>query len=407
MLGFPYSGSTYSRLLLAFLLTTWAFSLFFILPLLEDAGHVIEAFFDPGLTVHIAGPWCDFAMFWSVGQMQAAGHLHDVYKLQSMIGWEALNPANQHLQLPWFYPPPSLLLTSLIEYLPFFPAFFLWTVGIMLLSVTVLRLANLPRPVILVSIISPATLMATDFGQLAFLTGALMATGLLLAETNPRTAGGLLGALVYKPQAAILAPIIFVARRKWSGVGVGLLVSLGLCVLTTYAFGQSIWREFVVQGLPIARQLVIAPFPKQPPPIPSSDQFFGISVFWMFRSFGCNLVVSAALQALTAVAAALLCWRVWTIKQTNPVARAALTACLGLLTTPYCFVYDLSATSILFAALVWQERQLRTSDVLLFVWPMLGLAISLNAYLELAPIILAISAKRAWNSLQANSSVKA
>jgi hypothetical protein len=39
-------------------------------------------------------------------------------------------------------------------------------------------------------------------------------------------------------------------------------------------------------------------------------------------------------------------------------------------------------------------------DVLLWVWPVLGLIISRHFYLELAPVVLAAAARRAWIAMR-------
>jgi hypothetical protein len=89
----------------------------------------------------------------------------------------------------------------------------------------------------------------------------------------------------------------------------------------------------------------------------------------------------------------------WRREGTDPIARMMLTACLGLLMTPYGYIYDLSVTSIAVAALAFQERRLVLEDVLLFGWPVLGLVIALKFYVELAPVILCLAAWRAARAL--------
>jgi hypothetical protein len=118
----------------------------------------------------------------------------------------------------------------------------------------------------------------------------------------------------------------------------------------------------------------------------------------MFRSFGFSYAVSAVLQAVVTVGAGLLCWLVWRRSEGETHARVALTTCLAVLATPYGFLYDLCGVSIAFAALAYKERRLLLSDVVLWIWPVLGLIIALNAYLELTPLVLCLSARRAWRA---------
>jgi hypothetical protein len=351
-----------ARLSWVLLVSLWVAALGFVVPLGRDAWNLAGA---GTAVVDVSGP-CDFVAFWAVGRMAGAGRAADVFTLGRVFAAEDSNPAGGGLHLPWYYLPPGLLLPYAVHWLPFYAAFLVWELGLLLLAVAVLRAASLPWPVILAGAASPAALLNADLGQLGFLTASLITAGILLADRKPVFAGRLFGALIFKPQAALLTPIILLARRKISGLAAGAIVTFGLCGLTFAVFGGEVWQNYAAQAVPLSRFVLDLPFPDHPPPIISSSEFYGISVFWMLRSFGAGVQFSMILQALVSAAAAVLCWRIWRRDEAEPYARLAATLCLGLLATPYGYLYDLCGAALAFAALAYRERRLVLTDVL--VW---------------------------------------
>jgi len=381
-----------SRIAVLMLIGLWGTSFGLAVPLGKEI-------FARGAPAQLAGP-CDFTMFWTVGRMANAGQAADIFTPKKILSAEAF-AENPHIRLLWFYPPPALLLVAPAAHVaPFFRALFLWIAGLAILSVLILRRAGLGWGVIAAALLSPAGLMNADLGQLGMLTGALTVAGLLLVDQRPALAGGLFGALVFKPQAAMLVPVLMLARGHWRGIATGLAVALGLCGLTFVLYGPMVWHNFIMQGLPFSHFVLIQHFPRHPPPVDNSNEFYGVSVFWMCRSFGWSVRLSSLAQTLAGLGAVAVCWRAWRRPTKNPIARMALTVCLGLFMTPYGYLYDLGGTSIAMAALAFQERRLVLTDALLFGWPVLGLVIALKFYLELAPVMLCLAAWRAARAMR-------
>ncbi len=390
-----------SRLSVLILVVLWATSLGLVLPLARDIHQTSAALIArSAVPVQLAGP-CDFTMFWAAGRMANTGQAADIFTPQKILGQEAAIPENAHIRLLWFYPPPALLLVAPAAHVaPFFRALFLWIAALMILSVLILRGVGLGWRVIAVAALSPAGLMNADLGQLGMFTGALTVAGLLLADRRPALAGGLFGALAFKPQAAMLAPVLLLAQGRWRGLASGFAVALALCGLSLALYGPAVWHNFLGPGLKYSHFVLIQPFPRHPPPVDNSNEFYGVSVFWMCRSFGWSVRLSGLVQSAAALGAVAVCWWAWRRKNADPIARMALTTCLGLLMTPYGYLYDLGGTSIAVAALALQERRLVLTDVLLFGWPVLGLVIALNFYTELAPVILVLTCWRAARAMR-------
>lgn len=386
---------TISRTSLALLFSLWLASFSFVQPLAQDIWNFGRAEWASGrVDTRVQGP-CDFVAFWSAGQLAGNGHAEDAYLPGSILNAERANPAAHGLRLLWYYPPPALLLALPVQGLPFFPAFLFWDTGLLLLSALILRLAEVPVPVIAAAALSPAALLNADLGQIGLLTGSLLVAGLLLLDRHPLASGGLLGTLLIKPQIVILAPVIVLASRAWPATAAAVVTVMGLCAFTTWLLGYAVWPAFLAHSPASTHYILDQAFPRHPPPAPGSDEFYGTSVFWMLRSFRLDPAWSYAGQAVAALAAILACWRAWRQPDTDRIALTALTVCLGFLVTPYGYLYDYSAVCIAFAALCWRQRRVTFTDVLVFTWPLLSLIIGFHFFLELTPIILCLGACRA------------
>lgn len=387
----------FSRLPLILLLALWSSAFLYLVPIGLDIMRAGAA--QGSAQARLFGP-CDFTVFWAVGRMAALGQISQVYHFASQLAWENANPHASGVDTLWFYPPPALLFSRLAACMAFLPAFAVWNISLLVASLALLRLAGVPWPVVAAVAICPAALLNFNRGQFGLFTAALMFSGLALSGRRPAAAGLCFGALVFKPQAALLAPVVVLAGRNWRGLGAAACLAGLLCLLSALLFGTGLWRDFFAHGLPLSRLILTAPFPRHLPPVTGSDEFYGISFFWMFRSFGWSLTACSTAQGLVTLGAAAACWHIWARAAANPVARLAVTACLSVAASPYGFMYDLCTPSIALAWLVFQERRVTLSDALLWIWPVLGVIISEDVFLELAPLVLCLSAWRAARSLQ-------
>jgi hypothetical protein len=344
------------------------------------------------------GP-CDFVILWAVGRIIASGGVATIYDFARTIAWQQQNMPAGTVLLPWQYPPPTLLLLPMVQRLSFFTAFVAWDIGMILASMMLLRIVKLPWIVILVSCFSPAALLSLGLGQFGLFSGCSLVAAIVAAVTRPKLSGALFAFLVIKPQAGLVAPIMLLAQRNGIAMIAGLLAAAALCAISAFVFGTDVWVTFFHDGGVVSKAMLRQPFPSGPPPQRSSFEYYGISTLWMLRSLNVGFVPSAAAQAAVAVAAIIATYKAWRINVAQPIARVALTTCLAVLLTPYGYLYDLCGCSAAIAALAWQERRLLLADVLLWTWPVLGLIISLHLHLELAPIILAVAARRAWKAM--------
>ena len=337
-------------------------------------------------------PQCDFSMFWPSGLLARAHQFAALYQSAPFLAFrqDVFTPATQRID--WIYPPPTLLLTMPVSALPFDAAFLVWTALLTLAGLLCLRWARLSWPVIVCVLLCPAALWNYECGQISLLTACLLAAGLLRMGDAPGRAGALLGLLVIKPQLALLLGAAMLATRNWRVLIAAGASALALCLLSTLLLGPQVWSAYVTFGTPIAAQILNAPL------APHSYETFGVSVFWMVRSFGAGLHLARLAQLATALAAAGLTWQVW--RHPGDLTRKfALTAWAALLATPYGYTNDMIAAATGLAALVEARRwRIGLLEPLFWMWPALSPVIANATGHELTPCITAAALAWCWRA---------
>jgi len=354
--------------------------------------------FDPALSRALGTPWgpracpeCDFSAFWPAAKLARMGDFTAIY---DPAGFEAYRQTVFFAKiggLNWFYPPPSLLAVAPLAWLPFAFGFYAWTAGLTALSIWLLRLVRLPWLVVAVAVLSPAALWNAELGQFGMMTGAMLVFALLAAPAAPLQAGLALGLLAIKPQAGLLAPVAFLAARHWRAAGAAVAGAAGLLILTTLAFGWPAWRAYAEIGVPVSHAIITAA------PAGAGYEHFGVSVFWMLRSFGAGLTLASAAQAAAALTATGLTILACRRPDIDKFHRMALVVFLSLLATPYGYVDDMVAYSIALAILAWRRQwRIDALDVLFWTWPTICPLVYGRTGLVLTPVVIGAAAARLW-----------
>jgi alpha-1,2-mannosyltransferase len=334
-------------------------------------------------------PECDFSQFWPAGILARTAHFSALYDPSAF--WSV----RQDLffagvsRIDWIYPPPMLLPAMLISHIPFETAFIVWSLTQAVVAILLLRWARLSWPIIIVTFLSPASLWGLELGQTGFLTNCFFLAGLLMVSRTEWRAGMVLGLLVFKPQAGILAPLALLAgRHNRTLIAAGVLVAFVL-LLTTCFVGLTVWAPFFVLGHTAAQAILQASFG-------IGYQQFGVSVFWMLRSFGLGLPLAYVLQLASALLASGLTWHLWRIEG-DKTRRIALTVCLSLLVTPYGFTYDMAAYSAALAMLAAQRGwRVDVLDAFFWLWPGLCPVVVMKTGLLLTPVVVTMAVVRMW-----------
>ena len=303
-----------------------------------------------------SGPGVDFVSFWAAAELALSGKPALAYDIEAHRAVE-LTVTRLGGLMPFPYPPPFLLLVSPLGLLPYWLAYLPWvaaTLGLYLLSTRALVRRRF-------ALAHPAALVNAIIGQNGFLTAGLFISAATLASSRPLAEGALAGALVIKPQLALLIPIAFLASRNWRALGAGTASALLLVALSAAVFGVESWRAFSEmiqqQGTFLSTR--------------EWNWAEQASIFAFLRHFGADQALAFAVQALFAVVAAVLVWRAWERRDEH---REAVLASATLLATPYLFLYDTLILTIAIAMLLkdWRRPWLLPLVWLCLLIPLLG-----------------------------------
>jgi len=273
----------------------------------------------------------DFSNVWAAGHMALEGSAAKAWSWPDHFAVQQWVHHKADVDFfGWHYPPPFLLVASLLALLPYVPALIVWQIATLAPFAWLMWRLIPRRETILLTLAAPVTLICLMSGHNGFLTALLLGGGLALMDKRPLLAGMLFGCLVYKPQFALIIPPLLLATRNWRAV-VGAMASSGAVIgLTLEIWGWPVWQAFI-DSLPLTRNVVIEQ---------GSTGFHKImSPFAAIRMWGGVVPLAYAVQgAATAFCVAAVAWVGWFGKSAN--VRNALICAAVLLSTPYVLDYD-------------------------------------------------------------------
>ena len=286
----------------------------------------------------------DFINYWAGAKEALAGKASGVYD------WDGFNSFEQSLigtpseAKMYSYPPALLLLTLPLGFLPFIPAFLLWS-GLGVAMTTMLVRAQTGwrwQLAFLAAFAAPASVWNLVAGQNGFLSAAFFAGGLLMLERQrPIVAGILIGFLCYKPQLGLLVPIALLAGREWRAFFAAAATVVVILATTYFAFGLDAWLAFLHQMKIQSAMLESQVWMRMP------------TVYSGLRVLGVANGLSFAAQALSTLLAAGVVAKIWFSQSPYTVKIPAL--CLAaFLATPYAWDYDMV---VLTFAVLWLLRE--------------------------------------------------
>ncbi|MEJ7926530.1 glycosyltransferase family 87 protein [Sphingobium sp. AN641] len=291
----------------------------------------------------------DFSNVWTAGWMADHGRAADAWNWP--MQHEVQKQVHGNPAIPfygWHYPPPFLIIATLLAQFSYVAALVIWQGTTLALALCLVR-HILPgdRDAILVALGAPVVMVCLGHGQNAFLTASLLGAGMLLLDRKPWVAGMLLGALVYKPQFAVLIPILILVRGNWRAFMAAGLTVTALCLLTLAIWGWPVWQAFR-DSLPLTQHIIIEAGATGWEKIQSP--------FAAIRQWGGAIPAAYAVQgivAATAIAAAALAARRGSMEVRGAAALSA-----ALLCTPYVLDYDfvLLGVAIAFLAADMKRR---------------------------------------------------
>ena len=285
----------------------------------------------------------DFVSFWTASRLALAGRAADVYDVAAH--WAAqkalFGPGVGYSA--FFYPPPYLIACLPLALLPYFAALVVWLATTGYAYYRVLRAWAGPRFDAAVLLAFPAFLVNLGHGQNGFHSAARIGGGALLLDRRPIAAGLLFGALVYKPQLALMVPVALIAARRWTTLAAAAVTAAALC-----AASYAIWGEAVWQGFLAASELARATLERH---LVGDEKMQ--SAFAAVRLLHGPLPLAYAVQALVALAAAAALFHLQRREFRGPSETPALVAAT-LLASPFLLDYDL--TLLAFPMPFWRAR---------------------------------------------------
>ena len=283
----------------------------------------------------------DFSSFWTAGRMALEGRAAQAYDWTAHFEFQQRVHGVQ-LFYPWSYPPIFLVLAALVATLPYLPALIAWQATTMLAALATLW-TILPRPaVLLLGLGFPGVLICLGHGQTGFLTGALLAGGLLCLRRHPLLAGVLFGLLAYKPQFGLLLPFVLAARGEWRAIAAAAVTVAAAVVVTLSLWGWPVWQAFL-DSITLTRSVVFEPGN-------TGFEKFQSAFAWM-RLWGAPLSVAYGMQALVTGAVLIACLWIWRGSASFRLMAAALLTGT-LLSSPYVLDYDFIVLGMALAFLV-------------------------------------------------------
>ena len=327
----------------------------------------------------------DYLSYWAAGKLTLAADGAGAFDVAKHRAMEFTVSPFKGL-LPFPYPPPFLLIVTPFSLFPYLWGFLAWVaVTLALYLVVARRVIDVPY-----ALAHPAVLMNGMIGQNGFLTAAIFAGGVTMLRKRPFLAGAILGALVIKPQLALLLPVAVIAARLWPAIGGAVATSAALLLISLALFGTGVFTGFL-EMLPLYGELMRQD--KWP-----WNEF--ISVFAFLRYFGVDQSVALTVHALIAAGAAVLTWIAWSRDWDGQVP---ILAAATLLIPPYLLTYD--ALLMIIPMGYWLRQQPRPYLVgALWLLCFLPIAHYLNLYrgpntVPLAAMLtLGVIGARAWSS---------
>lgn len=283
----------------------------------------------------------DFSAFWTAGRMLLGGDFVGMFNPAIHFDFQSDifdDPWVEHYG--WHYPPPFLAVAGLMATLPYVMSLMVWQGVTFALFVRTIQAIAPKHPLVFIATFGfPAVFLTMGHGHNAFLTSALLGTGLLLMQRRPIVAGICFGLLSYKPQFALVIPLVVVLGGHWRVAQAAGATVAAMIVLSLAAFGPESWVAFF-EGAAFTRYVVLEQ---------GGTGWYKIqSVFSAIRSFGGSIGTAYAIQAAVTISV-LLALATMVLAGCDRRLIATATATATLLATPYCLDYDMAILGIAIA----------------------------------------------------------
>ena len=274
-------------------------------------------------------PLGDFFAFWSFGRFAAIAGAK-IYDTAALVDYQRALVPTLGGGYPYPYPPSFLLLLVPLGWMALPTAYLCWIAGTFALYVAATLGRGWRSLAGLALLTAPTTLMSVISGQNGLLSAALLVGALRSLPHLPILAGVLFGLLSFKPQLALIVPVVLLASRSIDALLAAAVTIVVLIAASSAAFGGSIWLDWI-QAFPAYRQLL------------ENNQAMLLhlmpTVAAGMAAVGAPVIAGDALQLVGAGIAVVLTWRAFA---RGIDARATAMAILAtIIAAPYVMIYDM------------------------------------------------------------------
>jgi arabinofuranan 3-O-arabinosyltransferase len=330
----------------------------------------------------------DFVNVWAAGKLALAGHAAAAYDwpTHKLMEETAVGHAFDGY-FGWHYPPTFLFVAAALSVLPYAAAYALWALVTFPGYLVAIRAIIGDRIGYLLAAAFPAVLPNFIVGQNGFLTASLIGGALFVLETNPISAGILLGLLTYKPHLGLLIPIALAAGGYWRTFFTAALVAAVIAGASWLVFGAEAWQAFLGNIGHTSQAFLSEGW---------ADWSKLQTAFGLTRTLGGSETLAWTVQAVVSLAAAILIAIVWRSKTAYDLKAAALGVGV-LLATPYLYTYDLVVLAVPLAFLLrfgtargflpWDLMGIGVACGLVLVFPFVKLPVGFAALLVVAALL--------------------
>lgn len=232
----------------------------------------------------------------------------------------------------WSYPPHLLLFTWPLGFMPYMPAYILYSALGMIVYLLVVRDSERRADHLLLLALAPAATLNIWTGQNGFFTAALLIGGLLQLDRRPVFAGVLFGLLSIKPQLGVLLPLMLAMTGRWRTIASAAATIAVLFGLTSLAFGSNVWPAYWYDAMPTQSKVVFGVFQHYMVHMPTA--------YMNARVAGLSTPAALAIQGvMSAITLAAVVWTYW--RRRDPVLSQSLFLTAAFSVTPYAFNYDM------------------------------------------------------------------
>ncbi len=284
----------------------------------------------------------DFLHFYTLGSLAAAHRGADLYDMnaQAALAAQRVPEAAGIRYLPLYPPQVSIFFAPLAHLSYGWALIFWWSCSAGVYAVCCYSLwracPNLQQHlgiVVLLATALPAFFHLIAWGQtsavaLASFTGMFF----LLRDRREFLAGLVLGCLIFKPQLALAAAVLFVSLGAWKIVAGAVLSAAGQLSLGVFYYGVGPLRQWMRMLLNIRTVLLLLE--------PKPYQTHSLRTFWSMLvprpgfSFGLYMISAAVVLSLT-----ITCWK---RSPSEPLAlRYSALLLASVLVAPHLTIYDL------------------------------------------------------------------